>query len=43
MLAAGVVTQDDLRRWSAALDRLDAEGAKPTLFIPQFVAIGRRP
>jgi SAM-dependent methyltransferase len=43
MLAAGVVTQDDLRRWSAALDRLDAEGAKPTLFIPQFVAIGRKP
>jgi SAM-dependent methyltransferase len=43
MLAAGVVTQDDVDRWAAALDRMDAGASKPTIFMPQFVAIGRKP
>lgn len=42
MLAAGVVTQDDVARWSQALDRMDAGASKPTVFMPQFVAIGRK-
>jgi SAM-dependent methyltransferase len=43
MLADGVVTQDDVTRWSDALDRMDAGESKPTVFMPQFVAIGRKP
>jgi SAM-dependent methyltransferase len=43
MLAAGVVTQDDVERWSDALDRMDADAKKPTIFMPQFVAVGRKP
>jgi SAM-dependent methyltransferase len=43
MLAAGVVTPDDVERWSEAFERMDAGASKPTLFMPQFVAIGRRP
>lgn len=43
MLAAGVVTQDDVKRWSDALDRMEAAASKPTIFMPEFVAIGRKP
>jgi hypothetical protein len=37
------VTQDDVERWSDALDRMDADAKKPTIFMPQFVAVGRKP
>ncbi|HKC26997.1 MAG TPA: methyltransferase domain-containing protein [Jatrophihabitans sp.] len=41
MLAAGVVTADDLARWESALKRITAQGAV-TVFAPVFGAIGRR-
>jgi SAM-dependent methyltransferase len=43
MLAAGIVDEEVLRRWDAAFTRLDASPARPTLFAPLFIAIGRRP
>src|SRR4051812_543864 len=39
MLAENVLTRDDVERWSAAFDRLDAGEQRPTLFAPTFVAI----
>jgi SAM-dependent methyltransferase len=42
MVDAGVATEQDLARWGAALDRLDSAQARPTVFAPSFVAIGRR-
>lgn len=43
MMAAGLVTQDDIDRWSAAFERLDRGEIQVTLFIALFGAIGRRP
>jgi SAM-dependent methyltransferase len=43
MLAAGVVTADDLRRWDQALTELDARPDRPTGFMPVFTAVGRAP
>jgi ubiquinone/menaquinone biosynthesis C-methylase UbiE len=42
MLAAGAVTPDDLSRWQAAFERMDAQAQRPTRFIPHFIAMGRR-
>jgi SAM-dependent methyltransferase len=43
MLAEGVVTQQDVDRWAAAFEVLDAQPEKPTMFFPYFIGIGRRP
>lgn len=43
MVDAGVATADDVARWSAAFDRVDAAGdGWLTVFVPMFWAIGRR-
>jgi SAM-dependent methyltransferase len=42
MLADGVVDESVLQRWEAALARLDSAPVRPTIFAPQFTAIGRR-
>lgn len=42
MLSEGVVTVDDVQRWTTAFDRLDAEPERPTLFAPLFLALARR-
>lgn len=41
MLAEHAVTEDDLQRWDAAFQRTDAASARPVIFAPTFVAIGR--
>ena len=43
MLSAGVIDEDTLRRWTAGFERFDTGATRPTLFVSQFVAIGRRP
>ena len=43
MLADGIVDEGVLHRWEAALARLDSAPVRPTIFAPQFTAIGRRP
>lgn len=43
MLAAGIVDESVLHRWETALARLDSAPVRPTIFAPQFTAIGRRP
>ena len=40
MLAEGIVSADDVRRWEAAFNRMDAAPQRPTLFAPTFVAFG---
>lgn len=42
MVASGVVSEADVARWGAAFERTDAATVRPTVFAPQFVAIGRR-
>jgi SAM-dependent methyltransferase len=41
MVAAGVISRDDLARFEAAMDRLIEQN--PTIFAPVFGAVGRRP
>jgi SAM-dependent methyltransferase len=43
MVASGVATEDDVRRWGAALDQMDTIEPRPMVFPSVFVAIGRRP
>jgi SAM-dependent methyltransferase len=43
MVAAGLATADDVARWKVALERYDAMVERPTMFVPQFTAIGQRP
>ena len=48
MVAEGVATSEDVGRWGAAFDRLDATANLPDaqrvmVFVPQFAALGRRP
>lgn len=43
MAEAGFATEDDIARWSAALDRGDTTTQRPTLFAPVFIAYARRP
>lgn len=43
MVAAGVATIEDVARWDRAFARVDAVSARPTLFVPVFAAVGRRP
>lgn len=42
MLAEGAATAADIERWGAAFERLDAAAQRPTIFAPQFTAIGRK-
>jgi SAM-dependent methyltransferase len=42
MVAEGIASEDDVRRWEAAFTRMDAAPVRPTLFAPWFVAIGTR-
>jgi SAM-dependent methyltransferase len=43
MLAEGIASADDVRRWDAALARMDAAPERPTLFAPTFFAFGAAP
>lgn len=43
MVREGVATQEDVARWQVALERLDAAVERPTMFLSQFTATGRRP
>lgn len=40
MLAEGIASTDDVRRWEAALARMDAAPERPMLFAPTFIALG---
>jgi ubiquinone/menaquinone biosynthesis C-methylase UbiE len=42
MVAQGVASQDDVRRWAAAFARMDTAPVRPTGFVPFFVGIGTR-
>ena len=41
MVDAGCATPDDVARWGAAFERIDASGRDLTYFVPMFWAIGR--
>ena len=43
MLAEGAATAEDLERWNAAFERTDSAAARPLIFAPNFVAVGRKP
>jgi len=43
LMAAGLATPDDVDRWSSAFDRIDRADSRPTMFVPLFLAFGRRP
>lgn len=43
MLRDGVVTAEDVERWQRAFDRMDTATVRPTVFAPQFIALGRKP
>ena len=42
LVEAGLATAEDVARWGEALDRADAT-TRPTMFVPIFFALGRRP
>jgi hypothetical protein len=42
MVAAGLASETDIKRWQEAFSRLDSAKRRPWLFAPNFVAIGRR-
>ncbi len=43
LVAAGLATDDDVERWRSALERLDSVADRITVFVPLFLAFGRRP
>ena len=43
MVAAGVATQEDVRRWDLAFQAVQSAPVPPTFFAPFFFAVGRRP
>ena len=43
MVAAGVVTTDDVARWGKTLEQMDQSPERPTMFAPGFIAVGRKP
>ena len=43
MVAAGVASEDDVRRWDRAFQEVQAAPVAPTIFAPLFTAVGRRP
>jgi hypothetical protein len=40
MMAAGVASTEDVARWEKALERMDHSTVRPTVFAPNFIAIG---
>jgi FkbM family methyltransferase len=42
MLADGVASAEDIARWGKALGRMDHSMVRPTVFVPNFFAIGRK-
>jgi FkbM family methyltransferase len=40
MMAAGVASKEDVARWEKALERMDHSPVRPTVFAPNFIAIG---
>lgn len=42
MVEAGLADADDVRRWGEAFDAADQATVRPRLFLPYFVAAGRR-
>ena len=43
LVASGLATADDVARWEAVFARADGKQERPTVFVPVFCAIGRRP
>jgi SAM-dependent methyltransferase len=43
LVADGLATAEDIDGWAAAFEEYDASEARPTMFVPLFFAIGRRP
>ncbi|MGH3934232.1 MAG: methyltransferase domain-containing protein [Pseudonocardiaceae bacterium] len=43
LLAEGLATADDVSRWAAAFERVDALPIRPWMTIAAFMAIGRKP
>jgi SAM-dependent methyltransferase len=43
LLAEGIASPDDVRRWDTAFARTDAAPLRPTLFLPTFIAFGTAP
>ncbi len=43
MLAEGIASPEDVRRWESAFGRMDVAQPRPTMFLPQFAAIGVAP
>ncbi len=42
MVAAGIATEDDVRRWGAALERSDSAAERPLMFVALFAAVCSR-
>ncbi len=42
LVAEGLATPKDLVRWEGAFARTDALAERPTVFVPKFIALGRR-
>ena len=40
MVAQGIASAEDVRRWDAAFARMDAAPIRPTFFVPTFIAVG---
>jgi SAM-dependent methyltransferase len=43
MVASGIVTDDDVARTGAALDRIETSGTRPWLALTSYLAVGRVP
>ena len=43
MLPDGIASPEDIIRWEAALQPMDSAEIRPTIFVPNFIAIGRPP
>jgi SAM-dependent methyltransferase len=43
MVAEQVATPEDVERWKTAFERMDAAERRPTVFAPNFFAIGAKP
>jgi hypothetical protein len=43
MVDAGIAREDAITRWQAANDRMDQSQTRPTIFVPNFFVIGRKP
>ena len=43
LVASGLATPADVTRWEVAFSRADGMHPRPTVFVPLFCAIGRRP